>query len=348
MVSRAVLFAPAERHDGRDGPLNGHSRSTEPIALLPVGNRPMLAHALDELTASGVDGVAVLSERELAEEVDAALEAWDGPKGSVEHLPVDAGESFLGALAHAAPHMDGERFLVHLCDSLRHDSLAAAIEEAPGGSHDVLALVEAPDPDATPVGAGLASLRSAGIYVFGPGVLELGGDEGVPARWDVQIATATERLQAAGGQVELRAVEHFWRYGRRPDVLLQANRFFLSGMKPGRPTEAWLENTDLQGPVSIDPSARLRSATIRGPVIIGPDVEISDAYIGPYSSIGRGVQIENAEVEHSIVLPGASIRNLGGRLEASVVGPGARVFRDFRLPRALRLNIGEGAEVAIS
>ena len=79
-----------------------------------------------------------------------------------------------------------------------------------------------------------------------------------------------------------------------------------------------------------------------------PDAEISDAYIGPYSSIGAKVVIENAEVEHSIILPGASIKHLGGRLEASVVGPGARIFRDFRLPRALRLNVGEGAEIALT
>jgi glucose-1-phosphate thymidylyltransferase len=147
--------------------------------------------------------------------------------------------------------------------------------------------------------------------------------------------------------VELRAAHDCWRYHQRPDTLLQANRFFLSGLTP-RPTEAWLENTDLQGPVAIDSSARLRSTIVRGPVIIGPDAEISDAYIGPYSSIGRGVAIENAEVENSIILPGASIRHLGVRLDASVIGPGARVFQDFRLPRACRLNVGERAEVAIT
>ena len=200
---------------------------------------------------------------------------------------------------------------------------------------------------ATPVGAGLASLRSAGIYVFGPGVFELPEADEPAARWDIQIAEAAEQLTQAGGRVELRPVHDWWRYGQRPDVLLQANRYFLSGLKPAM-TEAWLENTDLQGPVVIDPTARLRSTTVRGPVIIGPDVEISDAYIGPYSSIGRGVVIENAEVEHSIILPRASIRHLGGRLEASIVGPDARIFRDFRLPRALRLNVGEGAEVALT
>jgi glucose-1-phosphate thymidylyltransferase len=60
------------------------------------------------------------------------------------------------------------------------------------------------------------------------------------------------------------------------------------------------------------------------------------------------VDIEGAEIEHSVVLSGASISHLGGRLEASVIGPKSRVFRDFRLPRALRLTVGEGAEVSLT
>ena len=81
---------------------------------------------------------------------------------------------------------------------------------------------------------------------------------------------------------------------------------------------------------------------MRGPAVIGAGCRLRDAYVGPYTSIGHDVVIEGAEVEHSIVMPEASIRHLGGRLEASVVGPHARVFRDFRLPRALRLTVGRG------
>ena len=71
-----------------------------------------------------------------------------------------------------------------------------------------------------------------------------------------------------------------------------------------------------------------------------------DSYIGPYTSIGADVRIEGAEVERSIILPGASIMHIGGRLVGSVVGRDARVFRDFSLPRALRLNVGDGGEVS--
>jgi glucose-1-phosphate thymidylyltransferase len=87
---------------------------------------------------------------------------------------------------------------------------------------------------------------------------------------------------------------------------------------------------------------------VRGPAVIAAGAHLRQAYVGPYTSIGEDVLIEGAEIEHSIILAGASITHLGGRLEASVVGPRARVFRDFRLPKAMRLNIGEGAEVSLA
>ena len=347
MVSKAVLFAPADRHETTERSPHALRSPNPRLAMLPVGNRPLVLHALEELAAAGIDEIAVVSEREVAEDVQHVIDQWPLARHAKAHVSVDSSCCFLDGLQTVAPWLGDDSFVVHLGDSLRHDGVAKAIANAPAGANDVLALVEAPAEDATPMRAGLASIRSAGIYVFGAGVLELAGDIDDTPRWDTQIANAAERLAAVGGRLEVRAVRAWWRYRQRPDVLLQANRYFLAGLTM-QPTEAWLENTDLQGPVIVDPTARLRSATIRGPVIIGPDVEITDAYVGPYTSIGRGVVIENAEVEHSILFPGASIKHLGGRLEASVVGADARVFRDFRLPRAFRLNVGERAEVALT
>ncbi len=103
----------------------------------------------------------------------------------------------------------------------------------------------------------------------------------------------------------------------------------------------------VEGAVSIHPSASVRASTIVGPAIIGPGALVADSYIGPYTSIDAGVHIEGAEVERSIILPGASIMHIGGRLVGSVVGRETKIFRDFSLPRALRLNVGDGGEVAL-
>jgi glucose-1-phosphate thymidylyltransferase len=348
MTSKAVLFAPADRQQPRGRSESIGARPGGPrLALFPVGNRPLVEHALEELTAAGIDDIAVVSESAVGDEVARIVDEWRDAGPAISHTSLGSEYTFVRALQAVRERIEGEPFVVHLCDSLRRDGVAHAIEAVSAGSHDVLALVQNGASDATPLGAGLASVRTAGVYVFGPAVLDLADDAEAYSVWDTQIAAVAERLAADGGRLELRPVDNCWRYQWRPDILLQANRFFLSGLKPGT-SEAWLENTDLQGPVVVDPSARLRSTTVRGPAIIGPDVEISDAYIGPYSSIGRGVTIENSEVEHSILLPGASIRNLGSRLEGSVVGANARIFRDFRLPRAFRVNVADGAEIALT
>jgi glucose-1-phosphate thymidylyltransferase len=321
MLTKAVLFAPGDRHESPTPSPHALKTPSQPLAMLPVGNQPLVRHALDELATAGVTDVTVVSEPDIAEEVEQVLGEWPAGRCETAHVTVPNDSGFLGALHAVADHVADEPFLVHLGDSLRHDGLASAVAPAAGGPRDVLALVQSPASEVTPVGAGLASLCSAGIYVFGPSVLDLTESEDRAVGWDLQIAAAADELAEDGGSIELRPVRQWWRYRQRPDVLLQANRYYLSGLEL-RPTEAWLENTDLQGPVSIDPSARIRSSTVRGPVIIGAEAEISDAYIGPYSSIGHGVVIENAEVEHSIILPGASIKHLGGRLEASVIGSG--------------------------
>jgi glucose-1-phosphate thymidylyltransferase len=155
------------------------------------------------------------------------------------------------------------------------------------------------------------------------------------------------RVRELGGTVRSRAATDWWRFRGGADALLEGNRFALEGVSADY-NEATLSRADIQGAVIAHPTARIESSVVRGPVVIGPGACLRDAYVGPYTSIGRDVLIEGAELEHSIILPEASICHLGGRLEASIVGSRAQVFRDFRLPRALRLNVGEGAEVSLA
>ena len=58
--------------------------------------------------------------------------------------------------------------------------------------------------------------------------------------------------------------------------------------------------------------------------------------------------IEGSEIEHSIVLTGAELRFVGSRIETSIIGRGAQVGRSFEMPAALRLVIGDGAEVSVT
>ena len=57
--------------------------------------------------------------------------------------------------------------------------------------------------------------------------------------------------------------------------------------------------------------------------------------------------IENAEVEHSILLEGSTVRGLDGRMESSLLGRGVHISRDDRQPRAYRFMVGDNSEIGI-
>jgi glucose-1-phosphate thymidylyltransferase len=80
---------------------------------------------------------------------------------------------------------------------------------------------------------------------------------------------------------------------------------------------------------------------------VGAGARLVDAYVGPYSAIGEGCVIERAEVEHSILLAGASVIGLDGRMESSLLGRNVHVGRDHRQPRAYRFMVGDNSEIAV-
>ena len=86
---------------------------------------------------------------------------------------------------------------------------------------------------------------------------------------------------------------------------------------------------------------------MRGPAIVGAGAVIRDAYVGPYTSIDRDCTVERCEVEHSILLEGASVTDLEVRLEASLLGKNAKLTRGDGVPKTLRMIVGDNSEIEI-
>ena len=182
-----------------------------------------------------------------------------------------------------------------------------------------------------------------------PGAVELAPDtvwvaDGQPVAWTLADVPEHRLVAGRGAVVEL---DGAWRYSGTVDGVLEANTLALDALKRGR-IGVDLSRANVQGRVQIDPSVRLDGAKIRGPVFIGRGARVVETYVGPYTSIGEGVTLEGVEIENSIVLPEAEIRYPGRRLEASLVGEGAQIGRDYSLPSALRLRVGPGAQIQLS
>ncbi len=79
--------------------------------------------------------------------------------------------------------------------------------------------------------------------------------------------------------------------------------------------------------------------------MIGAGAKISDAYIGPYTAIGPECEVTGSEIEHSILLRGAVVRNLATRMEASLLGRNVKVASSDGLPKTIRMMVGDSSEL---
>jgi len=148
-----------------------------------------------------------------------------------------------------------------------------------------------------------------------------------------------------GKRVEPHVVRGWWKDTGRLEDMLEANRLILDTVL--RRVDGVLDDAQVDGRVVVEGGALLERATVRGPAIIGAGAVVRDAYIGPYTAVGRNCVIEGAEVEHSILLEGSSVRNLDGRMESSLLGRDVAISRGSRQPRAYRFMVGDKSEIGI-
>jgi glucose-1-phosphate thymidylyltransferase len=315
-----------------------------PRPLMPIANKPVLFHSLEALQAGGIEAVAIVVGGATRDDVRSAVGDGRRWRVSVEYLEAPSDIGLVDVLHSADAFLTGEPFVVQEGDALVRHPIGALGDRFSREDLDALVLrLPAPHrPHATRAdGQAPATLAPFAGCFLGARVLRASFEPGL------ELPALLARVRKLGGRVQVEQVDGCLPCRGGPEALLDANRRALEYL-PEQPVSASLEKSDLQGRVVVHRTARLHRALVRGPAIIGPRTHVTDAYVGPYTSLGADVVIEGSEVEHSIVLDGACIRFLGARLEASIVGCGARIGRDFALPQAVRLLVGDRAEVTLT
>lgn len=324
-------------------------------ALEHVANRPILDHVLDSLHVAGVDEILLAASAAVAGDIRDRLEPRDDV--AIEYLEQATPLDLAGALRLAAPIVKDVPCIVHRASGLLDEPLARFVTRLRSTPDALLVVHQTSSPDehlslATQDMLHLAeftadhALGMAGVWLFGPGAMPIVSSSPWDALGKVELTTLGARISAAGGTFHAELAETWRQYRGHPLELLELNRIVLDRRESGMRRPANNGNR-IEGRVWIHETASVRASVIVGPTVIGPGARITDSYIGPYTSIGERARVEGAEVERSIISAGASVQHVGGRLVASVVGRDARVFRDFSLPRALRLRVGDGTEVAL-
>jgi glucose-1-phosphate thymidylyltransferase len=297
-------------------------------ALEQVANKPILYHALDALRAAGVENLIIAGDADPLIDLRSSLHEYWPETSGIQYAVRREGVSLTSTLKAISPLLGDAACLMQPADGLLTTpvpQLAGVLDAecadlvlfAVGdGQEDELARHR----DGARANALAIAHAVPELGLFAPGVIERLAI--LPEAEAAELSAAGQRLSEQGATVRIHRIDGWHRYrGQGGDLL--------------------------EGRLSIDPSALVCDSVIIGPTVIGPDAIIRDAYIGPYTSVGAGARIEGVEIERSIVAAGASVTHVGVRLVSSLVGRNARVFRDFSLPRAVRLWVGDGDEVAL-
>jgi glucose-1-phosphate thymidylyltransferase len=329
--------------------------------LVPVANRPVLFYGIDAMAQAGIREVGIIIAPETGDEIRAVV--GDGARFGVQitYIVQDEPAGLAHAVLTAEPFLADSPFVMYLGDNLLQGGIEDLVQAFRTNAPDALILLT-PVPD--PEHYGVAELEEdrvialaekppeprtnlalVGVYMFTPLIHAAARAIAPSGRGELEITDAIQHLVDTGARVEPHIVKGWWKDTGRLEDMLEANRLVLDTIA-GR-VDGELVDSQCNGRVIVEAGARLERSTVRGPAIVGAGARLVDAYVGPYSAIGEGCVIERAEVEHSILLAGASVIGLDGRMESSLLGRNVHVGRDHRQPRAYRFMVGDNSEIAV-
>src|SRR5215208_4467796 len=300
--------------------------------LVPVANKPVLFYGIEALVEAGIKEVGIIIAPDTGEEIRQAAGDGSAFGASITYIEQEAPLGLAHALLTAEEYLGQSSFVMYLGDNLLRNGIVELVEVFRRSEPDALILLTPVD---DPSSYGVAELNGdrvvrlvekpkdppsdlalVGVYMFAPTIFKAAHSIEPSGRGELEITDAIQHLVDSGLRVDSHVVHGWWKDTGQVQDMLDANRLILDEVEAhhgGQETEARVE-----GRVYVSEGALVERSTIRGPAIIGRGARISDSYVGPYTAVGDDVVIENSEIEHSIVLAGSAIRDLPGRVEASL------------------------------
>lgn len=355
-ATRGLVLATDEKVTG-GWPLRSLRRE-----LAPVANDALLMLELRALGGAGVREVGIVGDSALSRAAtDLVGEA--GLDVHIVHIPEPANGGPTRRLLAAQPFVGDLPFVAELGGSLTEHDRRRSVEHLVRRRLSAVVVLAADwsrtsqvvplrrsSAQPTPQGASFAEevLAGANTFVFSSEIFEATRAT-IEARAgeEIDIADAVVTLAETRGHVEAVSATGWSKRIEGAEDLLEINRLVLGSLRPRHLPEKF-EGSRILGPAAIDESATIESSVLMGPLAIARDAHIKDSYIGPYCAIGSAAKVDGAEIERSVVLPGAWISNVGVRIAGSVIGSGARITRELAPPRALRLWVGQDAHVSLA
>jgi len=329
--------------------------------LIPIANKPILHYAIEAAASAGITEIAIVHNAD-SDEVPKAIGSGERWHTRITYLPQESPGGLAQVVALSESFMKKDTFVFYLGDNMVVGGVKRFVDEfAASGCNCFLTLAKVKDPERFGVPeirdgrivrveekpkTPRSSYAVAGIYLYDHHIFEAVRSITPSARGELEISDAHQYLIDHGYTVGFTEITGWWKDTGKPTDLLEANRLILDNIEPSVEGDVDAHST-IAGKVVIGKGSSISRSVIRGPAIIGERCSVQDAYIGPFSSIGDNTTIIKSEVEYSIILRDCKIRNVGIRLEGSILGNDVEVVEATGKPRVHRFMIGDQSRVEV-
>jgi glucose-1-phosphate thymidylyltransferase len=329
--------------------------------LVPVANKPVLFYGIEAMAEAGMKQVGIVVGDTHQEIRDAV---GDGSRWGVDvtYIPQVAPLGLAHAVSISRPFIGDSPFVMYLGDNLLNKGLKPFVDcfwnDKPAAQillakvadpqqfgvaeldgDTVVRLVEKPKEPRS-------DLALVGVYLFSPEVFTSVSRIKPSFRNELEITDAIQDLIDRGFAVRPKIVDGWWKDTGRLEDMLEANRLILDTIQ--RDVRGDIDTASrIDGKVIIEPGAVIRQSVVRGPVIVGARTRLLNCYVGPFTSIMNDAEVRDTEIEHSIILEGSRIHDLGSRIADSLIGKNVRIHRAPAKPHAHRFMLGDNSEVGV-
>ena len=331
--------------------------------LVPVANKPVLFYGIEALVDAGVTDIGIIIAPETGEEIRETAGDGSAFGARITYILQDEPAGLAHAVLTAEEFLRDGPFVMYLGDNLLREGVRGLVSAFRDAEPDALILLTPVD---DPQSYGVAELEEGrvvrlvekpkdppsdlalvGVYLFGPAIFDAARSLEPSWRGELEITEAIQKLIDDGHEVRSEVVTGWWKDTGQLADMLEANRLVLDEIEPSLDGEVDAESR-VEGRVVVGAGAKITGSVVRGPAVIGAGARIEDSYIGPYTSIGDEVAIRRSEVEHSIVLAGSVVEDLGTRMEASLLGRNVKLTRSQGMPKTFRLLVGDRSEIELT
>lgn len=304
---------------------------TRPKPLLPIMNRPLIQHSLDQL--EGLFDAIILITGYRKEMIEAKLGGeYKGMRIIYQEQKEQLGTGH--AVLQAKPHitdkfiaMNGDDLFARIdLETILTYEYAALVKQVENPKlygvcqvdekNRVLNLVEKPKEF-------IGDLANIGCYVLQPDFFDELENTALSERGEIEITSAVHTM-AQKRDVYAVPIQGFWLPTGYSWDLLTHQEYLMKDV-PSFNKGIVEHGAVLKGAVAVGENTLIKSGVyIEGPVIIGANCEIGpNCYLRPYTSIGDHCKIgQSVEIKSSIIMPNCYIQHLS-YIGDSIIGEGS-------------------------